>query len=117
MDPDLRSHCAARLREMRAAITQLEAQRDAGSAVVELDQTRTGRLSRMDALQLQAMANASRERAAAELRRIDAALERIENDIYGNCAECGEPIAAARLEAHPAVTLCVGCAEAREQRR
>lgn len=117
MDSEFTSRCAARLREMREAITGLEAQREAGSAVVELDQTRTGRLSRMDALQLQAMANASRERATAELRRIDAALERIANENYGDCLECGEPVAPARLEAHPAVTLCLGCAEVREQRR
>lgn len=102
--------------EMRAAITDLEAQREAGSAVVELDQTRTGRLSRMDALQLQAMASAGRERAAAELRRIDAALARIRNGAFGPCAGCGEPIAAERLKAHPAVALCVSCAEARERR-
>ncbi len=68
----------------------------------------------MDALQLQAMANAGRERAAIELRRIDAALARIRGGTYGQCAGCGEPIAAERLDAHPAVALCLSCAEARE---
>lgn len=106
----------ARLREMREAVTSLGAVRREGSAVVELDQTRTGRLSRMDALQLQAMANAGRERAALELRRIDAALRRIEEGTYGECVVCAEPIAPARLQAQPAVTLCLACAEEREQR-
>lgn len=105
-----------RLLQMRKAITSLDDVRKAGSATVELDQTRTGRLSRMDALQLQAMANAGRERAALELRRIDAALARLEAGTYGACVDCEEPIQAARLEAQPAATLCLHCAAAREQR-
>jgi len=105
-----------RLREMRAAITSLDEVRRSGSAVVELDQTRTGRLSRMDALQLQAMARAGRGRAAQELRRIDAALARIEAGTYGACVDCEEPIGTARLEAQPAAPCCLPCATARERR-
>ena len=115
MDPERRRELEARLREMREAIRSLDAVRREGSAVVELDQARTGRLSRMDALALQAMANAGRERAARELKRIDAALRRIEEGTYGTCAACGERIAPARLEAQPAVTLCLPCAEERER--
>lgn len=116
MDSKQLSHLEARLREMRDAITGLDTIRRDGSAVVELDQSRTGRLSRMDALQMQAMASAGRERAATELRRIDAALARIRAGNFGACVECGEPIAAARLNAQPAVALCLACAESREQR-
>jgi DnaK suppressor protein len=101
---------------MREAIASLETVRRAGSAVVELDQSRTGRLSRMDALQRQAMANAGRERAATELRRIDAALARIRGGTFGECVECSESIAAARLDAHPSVALCLPCAQSRERR-
>ncbi len=93
----------------------LEGTRQAGSEVVELDQTRTGRLSRMDALQLQAMAKAGRGRAAAELKRIDAALKRIRSGTYGDCLECGEAIGSGRLSAQPTAALCLGCARAREQ--
>jgi DnaK suppressor protein len=110
---ELRRH-EVRLRQMREAITSLEGVRAAGTAVVELDQARTGRLSRMDALQLQAMANAGRDRAALELRRIDAALERIRLGTFGECVDCGEPIAAGRIAAQPAVALCLACAQARE---
>ena len=106
----------ARLLQMRAALTSLEDVRKAGSAVVELDQTRAGRLSRMDALQMQAMAKAGRERAALELRRIEAALARIRNGTFGECAQCAEPIAAQRLASHPAVTMCVSCTQALERR-
>lgn len=108
--------CKERLLQMREAIRSLDDVRRAGSAVVELDQTRTGRLSRMDALQLQAMASAGRERARLELRRIDAALHRIREGTFGTCVECAEPIAVARLQAQPAAALCLACAEAREQR-
>lgn len=105
---------AVRLREMRAAIEALEDARRGSGAVVELDQARTGRLSRMDALQLQAMAQAGQARSLTELRRIDAALKRLESGDFGFCIDCGEAIAAARLEASPTATLCVACAAARE---
>ena len=100
---------------MRERISSLEATRREGSETVELDQARTGRLSRMDALQLQAMARAGQGRASAELRRIDAALARIRACAYGDCLECGAPIASGRLEAQPAATLCLSCAEAHER--
>lgn len=46
----------------------------------------------------------------AEAAQIRAALLRIENGTYGTCANCGEPIASARLEAEPAATRCIKCA-------
>ncbi|TFL18792.1 TraR/DksA family transcriptional regulator [Jannaschia formosa] len=45
-----------------------------------------------------------------ELRAIDAALARIEEGTYGDCAKCGEPISAERLEAVPTAALCRSCA-------
>jgi DnaK suppressor protein len=116
VDPELLRQAEMRLLEMREALASLQAMRNAGSAVVELDQTRTGRLTRMDALQIQAMAHAGRDRAALELKRIDAALERIRGGNYGECVDCGEPIESGRIEAHPAATFCVSCAEDRERR-
>lgn len=114
MESNLAKQYEARLLEMRERIVSLESTRRAGSEIVELDQTRTGRLSRMDALQLQAMAKASRGRAAAELKRIDAALARIRHGAYGDCLQCGAPIGSGRLLAQPAATLCLDCAKARE---
>ena len=116
MEPEQLSQYESRLRQMRETIASLETTRRANSTVVELDQTRAGRLSRMDALQQQAMANAGRERAATELRRIDGALARIRNGTFGECVECVESISTARLEAHPAIALCLACAQSREQR-
>ena len=80
------------------------------AAVVEVDPQRVGRLSRMDALQQQAMAQDAERRRRQELARIEAALERVEEGEYGWCLSCGEPIAEARLELDPAATLCVACA-------
>ncbi len=104
-----------RLNAMQANIDNYSAQRDASSEVVELDQTRTGRVSRMDAMQQQAMAVANRQRAQREKQRIVAALDRIAEGNFGECVGCGEDIATARLNANPTVTLCIACAEKREQ--
>ncbi len=79
-------------------------------APVELDQQSVGRLSRMDAMQQQAMSDAEGRRRQTDLKRIDAALTRIEADEYGWCLECGEAIALKRLEVDPMATMCVGCA-------
>ena len=78
---------------------------------VELDQTRVGRLSRMDALQGQAMAQAAQRRREQELARIELALKRIEDGSYGYCANCDEPIPAKRLEFDPTTPLCIDCAQ------
>lgn len=84
--------------------------REAGSTV-ELDQTRQGRLSRMDALQQQAMAAETQRRRTIEIQRVGAALQRIAEGEYGYCLTCGEDIVPARLELDPAATQCVACAE------
>ena len=76
----------------------------------ELDQQRVGRLSRMDAIQQQAMEEETARRRDQELGRIQAALERMDNDDYGYCTACDEPIAPKRLENDPATPLCIDCA-------
>ena len=77
---------------------------------VELDQQSVGRLSRQDALQQQAMAKAQDARRLMEMRKIDAALQRIDGGEFGWCEACGEMIAIRRLEIDPTTLLCVGCA-------
>ncbi len=78
---------------------------------VELDQTRVGRLSRMDALQGQEMARAAERRRELEVLKIDAALARLEAGDYGWCVTCGEAIATERLKLDPAVPVCIDCAQ------
>ncbi|MEO1161516.1 MAG: TraR/DksA C4-type zinc finger protein [Pseudomonadota bacterium] len=77
---------------------------------VELDQQSVGRLSRMDAMQRQAMAQAQERARTAELARLDQAMRRLEDGEYGWCATCGDKIAAARLDVDPAAAVCVECA-------
>ena len=81
------------------------------SATVELDQSKVGRLSRMDALQAQAMSQETERRRELELAQITAALRRIDSGDYGYCTECDEPIAEARLRFNPSASLCIHCAE------
>jgi len=76
---------------------------------VELDQQSVGRLSRMDAMQVQAMAHATESRRQVRAQRIKAALGRIAADEYGYCVECGEEIPAARLDIDPTTPRCVDC--------
>ncbi len=77
---------------------------------VELDQSQVGRLSRMDAMQVQEMALEQERRREIEIQKIDAALERIKSGDYGYCTHCGEDISPKRLEFDPAAPLCVDCA-------
>jgi len=77
---------------------------------VELDQSSVGRLSRMDAMQSQAMALEGKRRREIQLTRIEAALERIDEGEFGYCAMCDEEIADGRLEVDPANPFCVNCA-------
>ena len=77
---------------------------------VELDQQSVGRLSRLDSMQVQAMARASDVRRTAEIRRIEAALRRVDEGEYGWCVECGEAVDPKRLEVDPAAARCADCA-------
>ena len=109
MDPMKR-----KLIEMREELERLMATGDTSAAVVELDQARVGRLSRMDAMQAQAMAQASGQRREKMLRDISAALKRIDEGDYGTCENCDEPINPKRLEVDPTARLCIDCASASE---
>lgn len=103
-----------RLLSLKAELQALEAASREGSAPVELDQTKVGRLSRMDALQGQAMALELDRRRKIEIQRIDSALSRIESGDFGYCVSCDEEIAPKRLELDPAVPTCIACAEQKE---
>ena len=109
---EVKRRLLARRDELRALT---EVGQDA-AATVALDQTRVGRLSRMDALQAQAMAQETNRRRNQELAQIDTALRRVDTGDYGFCTQCDEPIAAARLQHNPAAALCIACASAAEHR-
>ncbi len=79
------------------------------SATVKLDQTSVGRLSRMDALQAQAMSKELSRRREQSIADISKALARIDSGDYGYCEECGEAIAEKRLQIKPTALFCIEC--------
>ena len=104
-----------RLLQMRSDLLELEQAGKSASSTVTLDQSRVGRLSRMDALHGQAMSQERDRRRQIELQKISAALRRIESDDFGYCSQCEEAIAIRRLEFDPSASLCIECAGKNEQ--
>jgi len=111
--PDLNS-MRQKLIALRDELEAVAETAEQGAAVVELDQTKVGRLSRMDAMQAQAMAKASEQRRGEYLSQIAAALRRIDADEYGYCLACDEAINPKRLAFDPTATLCIDCAAKQE---
>ena len=86
------------------------------TAPVELDQARVGRLSRMDAMQQQAMSQAVARLSDLERQRIQSALGRMKSGDYGYCVICDEDIAEGRLRFDPSILTCISCAKDRDRR-
>lgn len=112
----------AQIGELRRALEALEAEleqalagSEEGARVVSLDQP-IGRLSRMDAIQQQNMAAASRRQQELRLGQVRVALRAIEDGEYGDCKSCDEPIALRRLTARPETPFCLRCQGGRESR-
>lgn len=97
----------ARLEELNRLSTISSESRE----TVTLDQQSIGRLSRMDAMQAQAMALATEERREQARTRVEAALRRIETGEYGFCMKCEEEIDIRRLELEPSTPFCLSCAK------
>lgn len=100
-----------RLERELAEIEKLDQENAAWIAPVELDQQSVGRVSRIDAMQMQAMSQALQRRRAARRIAIQQALKRIEEGDFGYCMACGEPIAPGRLDIDPTFSACVKCAK------
>ena len=97
----------------RESITE----RYAAGQTVTLDQTLQGRLSRIDAMQQQAQAQAAQRRAEQQLLKVQAALQRIDQQRYGRCRICEMPISRDRLRVDPCALLCLECAAEQESER
>ncbi len=106
------THAKELLLARKAELEAIMKSRESDEKPVELDQTRVGRLSRMDALQGQALAQETVRRRKNELGRIEAALTRLEAGDYGYCVNCDEEISAKRLSLDPSAPLCIDCASA-----
>jgi DnaK suppressor protein len=99
------------LTSLRDETEQLINAAQEASDTVALDQSKVGRLSRMDALQAQQMAQETARRRQLQLQKIDSALRRMDAGDYGYCLLCGDEISAARLSFDPANTRCIACAD------
>lgn len=109
-DAELRARFQPRIEAELAELDAATAATAADRRPVTLDQQSVGRLSRMDALQGQAMAAAVEARRAARRLALEAALRRMAEGEFGWCARCGSFIGEGRLSVDPAATLCIGCA-------
>ena len=81
---------------------------------VTLDQSKVGRISRIDAMQQQAMAVANLVAYQKKLSLIKVALNKIPIEAYGFCESCDELIAFQRLLIRPESPLCIQCQEKSE---
>jgi len=109
------SHFKQQLLTLLRELSEVEASGDEAAATVELDQSTVGRLSRMDALQSQALAKEAQQRRTIQRQRIDSALSRIDKGTFGLCVACEERIDPKRLEFDPSIPLCFDCAQRRER--
>ena len=94
-----------------ADLDRLRGQAQDSCAPVTLDPQSVGRLSRMDAIQQQAMHIANDARRQHLHTALLAALKLMDVGDYGYCHQRDEMIGAGRLVIDPAVTLCVNCAQ------
>ncbi len=98
--------------ELQSVIASLDQGTDA-TATVELDQSTVGRVSRIDAVQQQAVAIGLQNRLQLRRRKLEAALARITSGHFGKCCECQDRLEIERLEADAATVFCMDCAAER----
>jgi len=110
VNPEALQSLRHKLEQQRDELLAMKDSQDEAGKTVELDQSRVGRLSRMDAMQNQQMALEAARRRQIQLRKIESALRRLDSGDFGYCVDCGEEIAALRLAADPSHTHCVTCA-------
>lgn len=94
------------LRESRETLVALQTENENHPDIADRASSETDR-----AIELRA-----RDRQRKLISKIDSALQRIEEGVYGFCEETGEPIALKRLDARPIATLSVEAQERHERR-
>jgi DnaK suppressor protein len=72
-----------------------------------------GRVSRMDAINNKSINEAALRSSLAKMRKLEFALEKIEEDYFGLCGSCGDEIPVGRLMLMPESPFCVNCASRR----
>ena len=103
---DLEIRAQEELERLQKASEESESERE----VVSPDKA-IGRLSRLDAMQMQEVAKDADRRREQRILELEAALRQMDEGEYGQCEACGQWIAFARLEAQPEAKRCANCAQ------
>jgi DnaK suppressor protein len=104
-------HFRAKLTAMQGEIRAISESAAQDLKPMALDHTIAGRVSRVDAMQLQQMSQEAARRRQQLLVKIEGALRRIESERFGLCFLCGIEIDLRRLSADPTITRCRDCVE------
>lgn len=118
MDELTEAQHAELVADLRALLVALRTSAQENAALTEtvhLDQAAMGRVSRVDAMQAQKMAEAGARRNELRMKQVIVALKAVDDDAFGDCKVCGEPIGYGRLKARPESPACVGCMAALER--
>lgn len=105
-----------RLLDAKASVEALLAQTAADAKPVDLELP-IGRLTRIDAIQMQGMAQMNRNQLEIRLQQIEASLQSFRRGLYGMCRHCKQPVHLERLKVLPESPFCVDCQERFEQER
>ena len=108
----MRNALDSRLRELRAEVNAaVQAQRELSS-----DSAHEVTDRKDDATQRQMLDvdDVQEQRDVDEMAQVEAALQRLDGGTFGDCADCGNPIAQQRLHVQPAALCCAPCQAARE---
>lgn len=103
------------LESLLAELLQQEELALPAASTVVLDQSKVGRLSRMDAMQQQHMADSTLQHTKQRLKLVQKALNKMSDGEYGFCELCDEDIAFKRLQVSPESQLCLKCQGQQEQ--
>jgi len=107
----LREVLNRRLEELDAEIRANEERAEEGKDMNEV----TDRKDEASSRQSGEVDEAQLQRATQQRLQIEAALRRMNQGTYGDCVDCGEPIAMQRLLVQPAAKRCAACQAANER--
>lgn len=105
-----------RLLDAQDAIKALLTQTAVSSRPVDLELP-IGRLTRIDALQMQGMAQMNQYQLEIRQKQVEAALSTFSQGTYGMCRHCKDPVHIERLNVLPESPFCIDCQESFEQER
>ena len=102
---DLEELIVGELARIREESESSEKEREAIAPDVSI-----GRLSRLDAMQMQEVAKEADRRREERIARLEVALDQLDEGTYGRCETCGEDIVFERLKIAPEANRCSRCA-------